>query len=78
MNNTNSHGDYHNALEKIEDLELMNINIVQECDENIAAMGSDMGKVLHRYRRLKRKYRRRKKYPREKERRNGRQGRKEN
>ena len=66
MNNTNIHGDYHNALEKIDHLELMNVNIAQEHDERIAAMGCDMGNVIHRYKRLKRKYRRRKKYPRSK------------
>ena len=43
-----------------------NINIAQECDEKIAAIGGDMGKVIHRYKRLKRKSRRRKKYPRSK------------
>ena len=59
MNNTNIHGDYYNALEKIEHLELMNEDISKDRDEKIGAMGKDMGKVIHRYKRLKRKYRRR-------------------
>ena len=66
MSNANIHGDYYNALEKIEHLELMNEDICKDRDEKIGAMGKDMGKVIHRYKRLKRKSRRRKKYPRSK------------
>ena len=55
MNNANMHGE-------IQNLRMNNVNIAQEHDENIAAMGSDMAKVIHRYKRLKRKYRRRNNY----------------
>ena len=59
MNNANIHRE-------IQNLRMNNVNIAQERDERIAAMGSDMGNVIHRYKRLKRKYRRRNIYPRSK------------
>ena len=40
MNNANMHGE-------IQNLRMNNVNIDQERDEKIAAMGCDMGKVLH-------------------------------
>ena len=55
--NNNLHGDYHNALKKIQDLELLNEEICKEFDDKIAAMGKDMGKVIRKNKHLKRKNR---------------------
>ena len=49
------HGAYHNALEKIEHLELINKEICNESDNKIAAMGKYMGKVIRENIQLKRK-----------------------
>ena len=55
-----------NIQREIQNLRMNNVNIAQECDERVAAMGSDMGNVIHRYKRLIRKYRKRNIYPRSK------------
>ena len=49
------HGDYHNALEQIDHLELINKEKCNESDEIISAMGKDMGKVIRMNKDLKRK-----------------------
>merc|ERR1712208_127206 len=58
--NNNLHGDYYNALEQIEHLELNNKEMCNECDDKIAAMGKDMGKVIRMNKDLQAKYRRKK------------------
>ena len=55
IKNNNLHADYHNALEKIENLELINKEICNESDDKIAAMGKDMAKVIRENKQLKRK-----------------------
>ena len=54
IKNNNLHADYHNALEKIENLELINKEICNQSDDKIAAMGKDMGKVIRENKHLKR------------------------
>ena len=46
IKNNNLHADYHNALKKIEQLELINKENCNESDDKIAAMGKDMAKVI--------------------------------
>ena len=53
--NNNLHADYHDALKKIEQLELINKENCNESDDKIAAMGKDMGKVIRENKQLKRK-----------------------
>ena len=60
VKNNKLHGDYHNALEQIEHLELINKEICNEHDDKIAAMGKDMGKVIRNFEDLQGKYRRKK------------------
>merc|ERR1712030_36319 len=55
IKNNNLHADYHNALEKIENLELINKEICNESDKKIAAMGEDMAKVIRENKQLKTK-----------------------
>ena len=55
IKNNNLHVDYHSALEKIEQLELINKEICNESDDKIAAMGKDMAKVIRENKQLKRK-----------------------
>ena len=55
VKNNNLHGEYHNALQKIQDLELLNEEICNELDDKIAAMGKDMRKVISENKHLKRK-----------------------
>ena len=57
VKNNNLHGEYHNALQKIQDLELLNEEICKEFDDKIGAMGKDMGKVIRKNKHLKRKNR---------------------
>ena len=57
VKNNNLHGEYHNTLKKIQDLELLNEEICKEFDDKIAAMGKDMGKVIRKNKHLKRKNR---------------------
>ena len=54
VKNNNLHGEYHNALEQIDHLELINKKKCNECDEIISAMGKDMGKVIRENKQLKR------------------------
>ena len=54
VKNNNLHGEYHNALQKIQDLELLNEEICKEFDDKIGAMGKDMGKVIRKNKHLKR------------------------
>merc|ERR1711888_282962 len=54
IKNNNLHADYHNALEKIEQLELINKENCNESDDKIAAMGKDMAKVIRENKQLKR------------------------
>ena len=56
IKNNNLHADYHNALEKIEQLELINKEICNESDDKIAAMGKDMAKVIRENKQLKRNF----------------------
>ena len=55
IKNNNLHVDYHSALEKIEQLELINKEICNESDDKIAAMGKDIAKVISENKQLKRK-----------------------
>jgi len=55
IKNNNLHADYHNALKKIEQLELINKENCNESDDKIAAMGKDMAKVIRENKQLKRK-----------------------
>ena len=55
IKNNNLHVDYHDALKKIEQLELINKENCNESDDKIAAMGKDMAKVIRENKQLKRK-----------------------
>ena len=57
VKNNNLHGDYHNALEQIDHLELINKEKCNESDEIISAMGKDMAKVIRMNKDFKRKNR---------------------
>merc|ERR1712082_223029 len=56
IKNNNLHADYHNALKKIEQLELINKENCNESDDKIAAMGKDMAKVIRENKQLKRNF----------------------
>ena len=36
-------------MQIFQNIRMNNVNIAQDLDERIAAMGSDMGNVIHRY-----------------------------